>query len=281
MGLSKATPLLRAAAPPVKIVDVGAMDIGGKESPHVRLVRAGKASLVGFEPVAAECERLNALDPAQKYLPFAVGDGGDAVLRECNFPMTSSLYEPNTALLEKFQALAELTTVVRRIPLQTRRLDDVAEAAGAEYLKLDVQGAELDILKGAQRLMASVLVVHTEVAFVPLYRDQPLFADVDAELRRHGLVFHRFMGISGRAYKPFLKNNDPSDPISQFLWADAVYIRDFMRFGELAPAQLLQLALIVNECYISFDLAALALRAHDEATGGTLGAEFSAAITAP
>jgi FkbM family methyltransferase len=281
MGLPQATRLLRAAAPPVKIIDVGAMAIGGKESPHVRLVKAGLASLVGFEPVAAECERLNALDPAQQYLPFAVGDGSDAVLRECNFPMTSSLYEPDTALLEKFQALAELTTVVRRIPMQTKRLDDVAEASGAQYLKLDVQGAELDILKGAQRLMSSVLVVHTEVAFVPLYRDQPLFADIDAELRRHGLVFHRFMGISGRAYKPFLKNNNPSDAISQYLWADAVYIRDFMRFGELAPDQLLQLALIVNECYVSFDLAALALRAHDAATGGTLGAQFTAAVTAP
>ena len=52
MGLPKATLLLRAAAPSVKIVDVGAMSIGGKESPHVRLVKAGKASLVGFEPVA-------------------------------------------------------------------------------------------------------------------------------------------------------------------------------------------------------------------------------------
>jgi len=281
MGLAKATMLLREAAPKVKIVDVGAMSIGGKESPHARLIKIGKASLIGFEPVAAECERLNALDPAQQYLPFAVGDGSDAVLRECNFPMTSSLYEPDTALLDRFQALAELTTVVRRIPLQTRRLDDVAEAAGAEYLKLDVQGAELDILKGAQRLIASVLVVHTEVAFVPLYRGQPLFGDVDSELRRHGFVFHRFMGISGRAYKPFLKNNDPSDAISQHLWADAVYVRDFMRFAELASEQLLKLALIVNECYVSFDLAALALRAHDTATGGTLGARFTAAVTAP
>jgi hypothetical protein len=54
-----------------------------------------------------------------------------------------------------------------------------------------------------------------------------------------------------------------------------------MRFGELTPDQLLQLALIVNECYISFDLAALALLAHDAAAGGMLGAQFTAAVTAP
>lgn len=281
MGLPNATLLLRAAAPAVKILDVGAMSVGGKESPHARLIKAGKATLVGFEPVASECERLNSIDPAQQYLPFAIGDGSKAVLHVCSHPMTSSLYEPDTALLEKFQALAELTTVVRREPVRTRRLDDIDEAAGADYLKLDVQGAELAILKGARKLMSSILVVHTEVAFVPLYRGQPLFADVDGELRRHGFVFHRFMGISGRAYKPFLKNNDPADSISQHLWADAVYVRDFMRFGDLAPERLLKLALIVNECYVSFDLAALALRAHDEITGGTLGADFTAAVVAP
>lgn len=280
MGLSRAADLLRAAAPEIKIVDVGAMSVG-HESEHAALVASGKAIVIGFEPVAAECEKLNAIDPRQRYLPYAVGDGGEAVLRECNFPMTSSLYEPDTNLLERFQALAELATVVRRIPLQTRRLDDLPEIAGADLLKLDVQGAELAILRGARAVLSSVLVVQTEVAFVPLYRDQPLFADVDAELRRHGFAFHRFHGISGRAFKPFLKNNNPATPISQQLWADAVYVRDFMQFDCLAAQDLLKLALIVNDCYGSFDLAALALKSHDAVAGGDLAARFVAAVTGP
>lgn len=280
MGLPKAAELLRASAPGVKIVDVGAMSVG-KESEYRGLVEAGKASVIGFEPVAAECDKLNAADPRHRYLPYAVGDGSEAVLHECNYPMTSSLYEPDTPLLEQFQALAELATVVRRIPLQTRRLDDLPEVAGADYLKLDVQGAELAILRGAQTFLSSVLVVQTEAAFVPLYRDQPLFADVDAELRRHGFVFHRFHGISGRAFKPFLKNNNPATPISQQLWADAIYVRDFMRLDRLAPDDLLKLALVVNECYGSFDLAALALKAHDARTGGSFGSAFIAAVVEP
>jgi FkbM family methyltransferase len=278
MGLPKATMLLREAAPPIRIVDIGAMSLG-REQAHMKLLRAGKASILGFEPVEAECAKLNAQHPAQRYLPYAVGNGDEAELRECNYAMTSSLYEPNTPLLEIFQALAEITTVVKRTKLRTRRLDDIAEASDADYLKMDVQGAELDILRGAQRVLASVLVVHTEVAFVPMYRDQPLFADVDAELRRHGFMFHRFMGIAGRAFKPFIKDNNPGETFSQQLWADAVYVRDLMRPEALTPDQLVKLALIVNECYVSFDLAAYVLRQHDRMTGGTLGRDFTTAVT--
>lgn len=278
MGLPKAAMLLRDAAPPIKIVDIGAMSLG-REQAHIKLLQAGKASILGFEPVEAECEKLNQQHPAQRYLPYAVGDGQAAELRECNYAMTSSLYEPNTPLLEIFQALAELTTVVKRTKLQTKRLDDIPEATGVDYLKMDVQGAELDILHGAARTLSSVLVVHTEVAFVEMYRGQPLFADVDAELRRHGFMFHRFLGIAGRVFKPFIKDNNLGETLSQQLWADAIYVRDLMQLDTLKPEQLIKLALIVNECYISFDLAAYVLRQHDRMTGGTLGRDFTTAMT--
>jgi FkbM family methyltransferase len=278
MGLPKATMLLREAASPIRIIDIGAMSLG-REQAHAKLLQAGKACIVGFEPVEAECEKLNRLHPAQRYLPYAVGSGEEAELRECNYAMTSSLYEPNTALLEIFQALAEITTVVKRTRLQTKRLDDIPEAAAADYLKMDVQGAELDILRGAARALSSVLVVQTEVAFVEMYRGQPLFADVDAELRRHGFMFHRFFGIAGRAFKPFVKDSNLGDTFSQQLWGDAVYVRDLMRLDALTPDQLVKLALIAHECYVSFDLAAYVLRQHDRMTGGTLGQDFTAAVT--
>jgi hypothetical protein len=168
---------------------------------------------------------------------------------------------------------------VKRTRLQTKRLDDIPEAAAADYLKMDVQGAELDILRGAARALSSVLVVQTEVAFVEMYRGQPLFADVDAELRRHGFMFHRFFGIAGRAFKPFVKDSNLGDTFSQQLWGDAVYVRDLMRLDALTPDQLVKLALIAHECYVSFDLAAYVLRQHDRMTGGTLGQDFTAAVT--
>jgi len=58
--------------------------------------------------------------------------------------------------------------------------------------------------------------------------------------------------------------------MSQWLWGDAVYVRDFMTFEMMSPAALLKLAAILHENYGSFDLAAVALEAHDRLAGSGL-----------
>src|SRR5258707_15700586 len=59
---------------------------------------------------------------------------------------------------------------------------------GFEFLKLDTQGADLDILRGAGPLLDGCLGVEVEVMFAPLYDGQPLFADVDSYLRSRGFT---------------------------------------------------------------------------------------------
>ena len=156
------------AVPIINVVDVGAMFAGDGTEPYSALRAAGLARVLGFEPVVEECERLNRrFGPPHRYLPYAIGDGTARRLHVCNESMTSSLYEPNTPLLSAFDGLAAVVRVVRELPIETHRLDDVPEAADADYLKIDVQGAELDVLRGAPRLLARAVVVHTEVEFAP------------------------------------------------------------------------------------------------------------------
>ena len=159
--------------------------------------------------------------------------------------------------------------VVKTYPVETRRLDDITETAGVDFIKIDVQGGEMLVLRGAAERLKSALVVHTEVEFVPLYKDQPLFSDIDAHLRARGFLLHR-MESSGRTFKPLIRNNDVDAMMSQWLWGDAVYVRDFMRFEMMSPAALLKLAAILHENYGSFDLAAVALEAHDRLAGSVL-----------
>jgi hypothetical protein len=102
-----------------------------------------------------------------------------------------------------------------------------------------------------------------------LYKKQPLFADIDSLLRAQGFVFHTMIPF-GRTFKPMVVNNDDCAWVRQILWADAVYVRDFMAFAELAPKSLLKLAAILHENYKSFDMAALALEAYDRQTGSGL-----------
>ena len=51
--------------------------------------------------------------------------------------------------------------------------------------------------------------MQTEVEFVPLYKKQPLFAEVDIALRELGFVFHRFGGMAGRTMKPLVVTSNP------------------------------------------------------------------------
>jgi hypothetical protein len=105
--------------------------------------------------------------------------------------------------------------------------------------------------------------VQTEVEFVPLYEDQPLFAEVDQLMRRHGFMFHRFLGIAGRAYSPIVINGDPNAALSQMLWSDAVYVPDLNRLEFLEPDALLKLAALLHEIYGSLDLCHVVLVAYD------------------
>ena len=258
----------------LKIVDVGAMSLGEGTDPYSPLTMAAPCDVYGFEPVAVEFEKLKAsAKPGHHYLPYFVGDGSARTFYECNFTMTSSLFEPNTALLAKFQNLEELTRVQKAYPVQTTRLDDIPELKGTDFLKADVQGAELMVFEGAPRLLDDALVVHTEVEFVQLYKDQPLFADVDAHLRSKGFVLH-LLGKAGRTFKPLIFRNDVNAGLSQILWGDAVYVRDFMSFDELSGPALLKIAAILRETYRSVDLVAVALEAYDRQHGTELQSAY-------
>lgn len=264
------------SVPTIKVVDVGAMWLGEGIEPYSALLEAGLAAVVGFEPVAEECEKLNRrFGPPHRYLPYAIGDGTPGRLHVCNESMTSSLYEPNTSLLAAFDGLEEIVRVVREVPVDTHRLDDVPEVADADYLKIDVQGAELDVLRGASRLLARALVVHTEVEFVPLYRGQPLFAEVDQALRGAGYGLFALEEIQSRPYRPFRGADLPSPRrFQQALWTDAVYVRHLFDLDRLDADSLARLFVILHVAYSATDVCARVLERLDARTGAAAAARY-------
>jgi FkbM family methyltransferase len=268
--------------PTITVVDVGAMSLGMDTDIYAPLLQAGVAKIIGFEPVQAECDKLNAISRGRHvYLPYAIGDGRRRTFNICAANMTSSLYEPNFPLISKFQGLTNVMAVVKREEIDTHRLDDLPQVRGADYLKLDVQGAELDVLKGAQQTLQEAVLVQTEVEFVPLYKDQPLFAEVDQHLRGQGFQFHRLLSISGRAFQPLVYNNNPNGPMSQQLWTDAVYVKDFMALEALAPEKLLKLAVVLDIVYHSWDLAHHVLASYDVKMGSSLAHSYLQRMVTP
>ena len=259
--------MLGKLAPTMNIVDVGAMALADEPAPYHSLLKPGKFHLVGFEPGAAALAELRqTAKPGMTFLPHVVGDGKPGTFYECAAPMCSSLFEPNPAVLNLFQGLPELISTVGTSPTETRRLDDLPEITAMDVLKIDVQGAEVAVFSGAERLLRDCVLVHTEVNFAEMYKGQPLFADVDAFLRARGFALHHLSPCHTRCFYPISANGNTYQGLNQTLWADAIYVKDYARLESLSPEQLLKLAVVVHECYGSFDLAQLALRRRDKLT---------------
>ncbi len=261
--------------PPINIVDIGAHPLTELDPPiYQTLLKGGFARVIGFEPERTGLTELNRTKgPHETYLPYVIGDGQTHEFKGCWSAGMSSLLEPNRDLLSFFHGFPEWGTVQQRIPAPTVRLDDVSEIRAMDFLKIDVQGAELMVLEHAQRLLADCLVIQAEVEFLPMYKDQPLFSEIEMFLRRKGFVVHRFAPLASRVLRPMIVNRDVHASGSQIFWADAVFVRDFTRLAELSAEQLLKYAFIVHGVYGSFDLALRVLMEYDRRVPGAAHAQ--------
>lgn len=277
--------ILGETLPTVEVVDVGASLLGAAER-WAPLVETGAARITGFEPNPAERARLLAAQrPGLRILPQALGRGGKATLHVTHYPGCSSLYPPDPQVIDRFVgAWAQPEGnfhVVATLPVETSRLDDLVAAGtcpAPDYLKLDVQGGERDVLEGATRTLAGACVVECEVEFVPLYKGQPLFHDVAALLQAQGFLLHQLRDVAGQALRPFLLARSKLEPLSQLLWADAVFVRDFTTAPAWPDAMLLKAALVLHDAYASADLAFQLLAEHDRRGGGDRARRYGAGL---
>lgn len=145
-------------------------------------------------------------------LPYALGaESCQKRLRLTYDPYASSLLEPNTAtdLFYTWEPLPALDypldicfAVVREVPVQVRRLDDVVEidqVPAPDFLSIDVQGTELDVLIGCGVILDAIVGVQVEVEFEEFYIGQPLFSEVHDFMRSAGFVL---MHIEGFPFDP-------------------------------------------------------------------------------
>jgi len=246
--------------PTVRILDIGASMVEGPDH-YAPLVERGLAEVVGFEPDTEQHAALQASNrPGYRYLPYALGDGGDKTFHVARFPGCSSIFPPNAPFLDRFSAIgAQLPdgnfAVVRTEPVPTRRLDDLLGETGApDYLKLDIQGAEVQVLENASQVLSSTLVIESEVLFAPLYEGQGDFADLTRLLREQGFQLYELRDVHRCSVAPFLAEKAPFPSRGQWMWADAVYIRRWEDVSGWSDAELLKAAAILHEVYEAYDL---------------------------
>jgi len=222
------------------VVDVGCRD--GEASswkpfdPRVRLI--------GFEPDAVECERLATafVGPAERaFIPLALGaHTGSTALYVTRSAQSSSLYAPSREAIALHPQLAAHEQIAQRTVSVTtldRWIDETGSTNLPHFLKLDVQGAELDVLRGAERSLEHVRAIQLEVEFERLYEGQALFGEVDSHLRERGFVLWRLRGLRhlalagagadaagiGTSLPASDAERHPSG--GRLAWADAIYVR--------------------------------------------------------
>jgi len=247
------TEILKPARP-TAVVDVGANPIDG-DPPYRSMLAAGLCRVTGFEPQAAALAKLErAKGPLERYLPYALGDGTERTLHVCELEGMTSLLVPDPAHLALFNLFPTWGIVKERLPVTTRKLDDIAEIAAMDFLKMDVQGAEREVLAHGQAKLKDTVVIQTEVSFVPLYQDQPSFGEMDVTLRKLGFLPHCVTGTKIWPLSPMVVGNEPKRGIRQLLETDMVYVRDFSRPENMSAEQWKHLALVAHHCYRSYDL---------------------------
>ena len=241
----------------IKVIDVGASLL---EAPlYMPLIESGLAALVAFEPDHAECQRLNDLWGEDHHIiNHFVFDGSKKTFYETNWFATGSLYKPNTPVLEQYFNISELTTLVKEHAVETVSLDSVPEAQGADYIKIDVQGGELEIFKNGTKTLEKASFIHTEVCFIELYEGQPLFADVDQFLRSLGFRFIKMLGIGTRNLKPLSWGDNSGG--HHWLWTDALYARDVSSIATMTSEAIEKMAIVAHDLYGLHDLAGLLLQ---------------------
>ncbi len=188
---------------PISLVDVGASD--GHFTSIVE-AHAGITRAVLIEPQPQRCAELRSRYASDRFVirECAVSDAeGATPLDILNAHYSSSLLKPLPEVGGSGQRLD--LTVRERVTVAKKTLDTLVADAGMpatiDLLKIDTQGTELQVLRGAERVLPRVRLIWVEVSFVALYEGSALFADVHAFLRSRGFrlysIHNGFRGTDG------------------------------------------------------------------------------------
>jgi FkbM family methyltransferase len=194
------------------LVDVGANT--GQFARHFRGLRPD-CLIYSFEPLRECFEELEATmrGPGFKAFNVALGESeGETTILRSGFSPSSSLLAMEAAHRDLYPFSAAITPETVALRRLDSYLDDIAIRDGL-LVKIDVQGAEAQVLKGGRQLISRAAAVVAEVGYLPLYREQATIQQIAELLDGCGLAF---MGIVDQIVR---------SPDSLPVYGDALFVR--------------------------------------------------------
>jgi FkbM family methyltransferase len=160
------------------------VEVGSNKGGFVRQLRSGgyQGRIVSFEPLSqafAQLEAASASDPAWECIQLALGSrAGTATINVSGNSVSSSLLGMKRRHEEAAPGSGFVGTESCAVATLDSLRDEVLQADDRVYLKLDVQGFELEVLHGAAATLEQVAAVDVELSLVPLYDGSPGVDDV-------------------------------------------------------------------------------------------------------
>lgn len=177
------------------------LDIGANAGQHAQLLRAAgyTGRIVSFEPLPQEhagLEVLAAGDRAWTIAPrMALGAAaGEITIHRYTDSSLSSALSPAVDA-PGFAASQSVTAPIAR-------LDDVVgdfvEPSEKVFVKIDVQGLEMQVFAGAQQTMQRAVGAEVELALTPIYENEPGYLEVLGALDGFGLTPVYFAHVTAK-----------------------------------------------------------------------------------
>jgi len=191
-----------------KVFDIGA----SKGQYGAWLRRAGyKGKIISFEPVKQAHDQLIKKSRNDKnwVIPPPVALGDENARKEMNVSQnlaSNSFLDISDTHLKSAQSARYVSAET----VEIRRLDSIAdeymEPDDHLFMKIDVQGYEDRVLKGAEGILPEILGIQVELSSVPLYKGQVLFDKVMNYVLNMGFELYELIpGLrdrkSGRLYQ--------------------------------------------------------------------------------
>ena len=239
---------------PQNILDVGANPL---DKPlYTELVESKLCNLFGFEPQKDAFDALMASKADNEtYFNVAVGQQKTQTLHICKHSGFTSLYKSDLDAAKIFPGFVNQMAVQQTFDLSPFELDRVDGLLSQDMLKIDVQGAEKQIIQTGPKTLLDCVAIVIECRFARLYQDEPMFGEVDAFLRDRGYVMHKLIAPKSACLtNSYLNKLRPRMVGSQLVDGDVVYIKDITALHSFSDDQLKHLALFADGAFNSIDL---------------------------
>ena len=178
------------------------LDVGASEGDFGFLMRSigFRGELYSFEPVSKPFEKLtakSAKDPRWHVYNFALGsEAGESLINVSKFSQLSSLLSAND-----YGNSWQNMEVVNQQKTKIRTLDELLDEGLIPdrkrfLLKMDTQGYDLEVYKGASVMLENVCCMLSELSLIPIYHGMPHYLSALSEYEKQGFSVSGFYPIT-------------------------------------------------------------------------------------